>query len=741
MKSTIKFLAGIALIAVIIFSMAACDNGGGTAGGGGGGGGGNTINTALNGTWIDDDDDEEMILDNGNFEVTGYAKGSYSINGNNMTMTITHVFGDAMMGVLESRWYTETELRTALKTSIGGYDEEIDDMVNKLFAPHTGTYSVIGDTLTMTMDGETSTYIKKGSSSGGGGTDSALNGTWVVGDDGEEMILNNGNYEISNDQKGTYTTKNNNMRITPTHIHGNNFPGYYLDSRWYTKAEIITALKQYYMGDPEVTDAQIEIYVDQLFAPETINYSLNGNTLTLAIDGESKSYTKQGSSGGSGTGTENDPFTLTSGTWTSGTINSDDVWYSFNVTGGTTYNVWWNDKYGGDDTKTADIIVSAYNSNGSPIFEEIDFGWYSPQSFTASSSGTVKLKVQKYDTYSGGNFAIVYSTSSTRPGSSGGGGSAPSTPTGVTALATSSSRITITWSSVSGATGYVVTSSSSPSGHYDYIGESTSTSYTDTELSANTTYYYIVFAYNDNGISSESSYVSATTLSSGSGSGTEDDPFTLTSGTWTDGSISNYDDVYYSFDVTSGTKYYVWWNDSYEGNHTKTADIYVTAYFNGSSTDIFNFEDSGWNSPQSFTASSNGKVILEAWSSGSGTFAIAYSTSSTRPGSSGGGVDKKADLKGVWVKDGGTNYEKIEYEGRGGSNDPIYFRTGSMGVAVYYDQLASYDGTTVITGDSHSSSSPITFTAVIEDGKLTVSGLSTVDGINLSNFNGTYTKE
>jgi len=107
----------------------------------------------------------------------------------------------------------------------------------------------------------------------------------------------------------------------------------------------------------------------------------------------------------------------------------------------------------------------------------------------------------------------------------------------------------------------------------------------------------------------------------------------------------------------------------------------------------------------------------------------------------GGGGDKKADLKGVWVKDGGTNNETIDYEGRGGSNDPLYFRTGSAGGAQYYGQLVSYDGTTVKVGDSHSAYTPITFTAKIANGKLTVSGLGTVDSIDLSVFNGTYTKQ
>jgi hypothetical protein len=110
-------------------------------------------------------------------------------------------------------------------------------------------------------------------------------------------------------------------------------------------------------------------------------------------------------------------------------------------------------------------------------------------------------------------------------------------------------------------------------------------------------------------------------------------------------------------------------------------------------------------------------------------------------GGNNNGGDKKAALKGTWVKDGGSSFEKIEYAGGGGSNDPLYFRVGTAGGAVYYGQMVSYDGTTAKVGDDHSAYTPITFTAKISSGKLTISGLGTVDGIDLSAFNGTYTKE
>jgi len=205
-------------------------------------------------------------------------------------------------------------------------------------------------------------------------------------------------------------------------------------------------------------------------------------------------------------------------------------------------------------------------------------------------------------------------------------------PTNVTAMAVSSSSIRVSWSSVSGASAYSIYRSTSAYGTYSNVGDSYSTSYSDTGLTASTTYYYKVAAYdNSYGTGAQSSYASATTLSSGgSGSGTETNPISLTSsGVWSDGSITSTaygSAVWYSFNTYSGTTYHIWWNDSYEGNGTKTLDVKVSAYYS-SGTSIFTGVDSGWSSPRSFTAGSSGtvKVKVEPYSSGNtGTFAVRY---------------------------------------------------------------------------------------------------------------------
>jgi hypothetical protein len=106
-------------------------------------------------------------------------------------------------------------------------------------------------------------------------------------------------------------------------------------------------------------------------------------------------------------------------------------------------------------------------------------------------------------------------SNSNTPGGSNITGSAPSTPSSIQANAVSSDTITVTWGSVSGASGYRVYRASSSSGTYSQIGEVYTTSHTNTGLSPNTTYYYKVSAYNSRGESARSNYYASATTSSG----------------------------------------------------------------------------------------------------------------------------------------------------------------------------------------------------------------------------------
>jgi len=95
-----------------------------------------TTDTKLNGTWVDDDVGFERRFNNGQFEfsIDGYHlwKGTYTTSGGKLTTIDTHIGGG------ESEWYL------------------VDNGVEA-----TGDYSINGNQLILTFNGETITYTKK----------------------------------------------------------------------------------------------------------------------------------------------------------------------------------------------------------------------------------------------------------------------------------------------------------------------------------------------------------------------------------------------------------------------------------------------------------------------------------------------------------------------------------------------------------------------------------------------------
>jgi len=94
----------------------------------------------------------------------------------------------------------------------------------------------------------------------------------------------------------------------------------------------------------------------------------------------------------------------------------------------------------------------------------------------------------------------------------------PATPTGLSAATISSSQINLDWNdnTESDLVNYRIYRSTSASGTYTYIDQTTSSSYSSTGLSASTTHYYRVSAVDTSGNESpQTNYASATTQSGG----------------------------------------------------------------------------------------------------------------------------------------------------------------------------------------------------------------------------------
>ena len=81
--------------------------------------------------------------------------------------------------------------------------------------------------------------------------------------------------------------------------------------------------------------------------------------------------------------------------------------------------------------------------------------------------------------------------------------SAPAAPPATVSATASDSRVALSWSPVSGASSYIVRRALTSNGSYQDIATVTGTSYTDTNVTDGTTYFYVVSAQNTAGVSAD----------------------------------------------------------------------------------------------------------------------------------------------------------------------------------------------------------------------------------------------
>jgi hypothetical protein len=137
-------------------------------------------------------------------------------------------------------------------------------------------------------------------------------------------------------------------------------------------------------------------------------YTINGSPKTVAITGAT-------------------PTPLVADKWAEGDllVGTSVHWYSLTVTNGTMYRFWWNERgSNGDGSKTADVDVIGYYSDGSAITgwtSTVDGAWSQTSSkyFTATEGKTAAfVRVRPYggtNDNNAGTYGIVYTTGTTRP--------------------------------------------------------------------------------------------------------------------------------------------------------------------------------------------------------------------------------------------------------------------------------------------------------------------------------------
>ena len=113
----------------------------------------------------------------------------------------------------------------------------------------------------------------------------------------------------------------------------------------------------------------------------------------------------------------------------------------------------------------------------------------------------------------------------------------------------------------------------------------------------------------------------------------------LVEGEWKDGKISEDGQTKkYTFEVSKGARYFIWLNDSNEGDRTKDANVGLKISHEDGTTicDNYNNATSLYTKPLTFSASSTGTVTITAaayksfhgWEQGTGSYAIKYTSRS-----------------------------------------------------------------------------------------------------------------
>jgi fibronectin type 3 domain-containing protein len=272
-------------------------------------------------------------------------------------------------------------------------------------------------------------------------------------------------------------------------------------------------------------------------------------------------------------------------------------YYRFPVSSGESYTITWED--GSSQNSDYYIRCSAWQNDGTQIFNNANNGYTSPKVFTATMSGYVTVEVR--NTHS---VRLNYMAYCLRTNGENDTGIVPLPPASVSGLkvtpAPTQTAISLSWDSVPGAARYNIYRSPTQTGDPGLLGSSDSTSFTDTLVAQGASYYYTIAAENADG--REGVWVQGAfgyaephyEISAYSGS------YQL--------NLSPGGKHYYRLAVTQGQGYTITWQD---GNN-QNSDYYIRcSAWQNDGTQIFNNANNGYTSPKVFTATMSGYVTVE----------------------------------------------------------------------------------------------------------------------------------
>jgi hypothetical protein len=303
-----------------------------------------------------------------------------------------------------------------------------------------------------------------------------------------------------------------------------------------------------------------------------------------------------------------EPVTLTDNVWTDGeSIDLSPHYFTFPVTAGETYEINWDDAYNTDGDKEGKIYVTAMH-NGESVFESKTEGYISTQSYTPASNGTMTIKLvamsNDYNTYLG-TWAIR--VKKVKPTSLvdnvwADGEFIDYSLHHFSILLTAGDIYEINWldNNIGDGTRTGLIKASAAFNGSNLFTDARNVHTTPQTLQPeedgllvitikpeeNHTYYLGTWAVRIKKVI----------------------PVNLTDNVWADSSINANEKHYYSFQATANTTYRIKWNDSYQGDGTKTCDIKVSA--NMGATTFFSYSVSGYTRGQTITPSENGTVVL-----------------------------------------------------------------------------------------------------------------------------------